>query len=55
VLETLKCRRRVIEIPVHFRLSRPGLREQEQTVRTFVAVAWCILTRRFSSIRAGAA
>lgn len=51
MLETLKCRRRVIEIPVNFRLSRPGLREKEQTLRTFVAVAWCIIARRFSSTR----
>lgn len=52
VLETLKCRRRVIEIPVNFRLRRPGMREREQTLRTFVTVAWCIIARRFASIRA---
>lgn len=49
VLETLKCRRRVIEIPVNFRVRRPDIREPEQTLRTFLSAALCILTRRFGS------
>lgn len=49
VLETLQCRRRVIEIPVNFRVPRPGLRDDEQTLATFWSIAWCILARRFRS------
>jgi len=49
LVETFKGRRRVIEIPVSFRLPRKGVRERDQTVGTFAALLWTILTRRFIS------
>jgi hypothetical protein len=51
LVETLKCRKRVIEIPVSFRLPRKGMRQRDQTLGTFVALLWTILIRRIASAR----
>lgn len=47
-LETLKCRRRIIEIPVNFAVPRKGVREPDQTLRAFVSMLLLIVRRRFS-------
>jgi dTDP-glucose pyrophosphorylase len=49
LLETLRCRKRVIEIPVTFRLRQPGLKEKDQTVRTFLAALSLIVRRRIAA------
>jgi len=49
LVEALKCRKRVIEIPVSYPLPRKGVRDRDQTLATFAALLWTILTRRFSS------
>jgi dTDP-glucose pyrophosphorylase len=51
LVETLKCRKRIIEIPVSYPLPRRGVRERDQTLATFAALFWTILTRRFSGAR----
>jgi dTDP-glucose pyrophosphorylase len=48
LVETLKCRKRVIEIPVSYPLPRKAVRERDQTVGTFAALLWTMLARRFS-------
>jgi dTDP-glucose pyrophosphorylase len=47
-LETLKCRKRIIEIPVNFALRRKGVKEPDQTPRTFMTILALIVRRRFS-------
>ena len=47
LLETLRCQRRVIEIPVSFALPRKGMRERDQTLRTFFSIITLIVRRRF--------
>jgi dTDP-glucose pyrophosphorylase len=47
-LETLKCRRRIIEIPVSFAVRRKGVKEPDQTFRAFVSMLMLIVRRRFS-------
>jgi len=47
VLETLRCRRRVIEIPVHFRLWQPGVRQRDQHPSTVFSILSLLLYRRF--------
>jgi dTDP-glucose pyrophosphorylase len=47
LLETLRCQRRVIEIPVSFALSRKGPRERDQTFGTFFSILTLIVRRRF--------
>ena len=47
-LETLKCRRRIIEIPVSFAVRRKGVKEPDQTLRAFVSMLMLIVRRRFS-------
>ncbi len=47
-LETLKCRRRIIEIPVSFAVRQKGVKEPDQTLRAFVAILLLIVRRRFS-------
>ena len=47
-LETLKCRMRIIEIPVSFAVRKKGVREPDQTVRAFVSILTLIVRRRFS-------
>lgn len=51
LVETLKCRKRVIEIPVSYPLPRKGIRERDQTVGTFAALLWTLLVRRFTAAR----
>ena len=48
-LETLRCQRRVIEIPVHFAVRRRGVREPDQTLRTFFSILALIVRRRFET------
>ncbi len=47
-LETLKCRKRIIEIPVSFGVRRKGVKEPDQTLRTFGSILMLIVRRRFS-------
>ena len=47
-LETLKRRRRVIEIPVSFAVRQKGVKEPDQTLRAFVSMLMLIVRRRFS-------
>ncbi|MDA1183465.1 MAG: NTP transferase domain-containing protein [Acidobacteria bacterium] len=47
-LETLKCRMRIIEIPVSFAVRRKGVKEPDQTLRAFVSMLRLIVGRRFS-------
>lgn len=47
LVETLKCRRRVIEIPVSFLIRRKGVWEKDQTLGTFFGMLWTIFRRRF--------
>ena len=47
VLETLSCRRRVVEIPVSFHVRLRGKKEKEQRLRTVVDILRLILRRRF--------
>lgn len=47
-LETLKCRMRIIEIPVSFAVRRRGVKEPDQTLRAFVSMLTLIVRRRFS-------
>jgi hypothetical protein len=35
LVEALRCRKRVIEIPVSFLVRRKGIKEKDQTLRTF--------------------
>jgi dTDP-glucose pyrophosphorylase len=48
LVETLKCRKRIIEIPVSFHIRRKGMKEKDQTLRTFFTIMLLILKRRFS-------
>jgi dTDP-glucose pyrophosphorylase len=48
LLEMLRARKRVIEIPISFHPQHPDVREDQQTWRTFVSAATLILARRFS-------
>ena len=47
-LETLKCRMRIIEIPVSFAVRRKGVKEPDQTLRAFASMLTLIVRRRFS-------
>jgi UDP-N-acetylglucosamine diphosphorylase / glucose-1-phosphate thymidylyltransferase / UDP-N-acetylgalactosamine diphosphorylase / glucosamine-1-phosphate N-acetyltransferase / galactosamine-1-phosphate N-acetyltransferase len=47
LVETLRCRKQVIEIPINFQVGRKGLRERDQTLRTFFSMAALIVRRRF--------
>jgi len=47
-LETLKCRMRIIEIPVSFAVRRRGVKEPDQTLRAFVSMLMLIVRRRFN-------
>ena len=47
-LETLKCRMRIIEVPVNFAVRRKGVKEPDQTLRAFVSMLALIVRRRFS-------
>jgi len=47
-LETLKCRKRLIEIPVNFTVRKKGVKEPDQTLRTFASILTLIVRRRFS-------
>lgn len=49
LVETLKCRKRIIEIPVSFHIRRKGMKERDQTLRTFFTIMVLILKRRFGS------
>lgn len=51
LLEVLRARRRVIEIPVSFAVRRPGVKEPDQSPRTFVAILRLILLRRLQAGR----
>src|SRR5262249_21264768 len=53
LLETLHCRRRVLEIPVGFHLPRKGMRTGEQSVRTVLDIVMLIARRRCSPRGAG--
>jgi dTDP-glucose pyrophosphorylase len=46
LLEFLCARRRIIEIPVSFAVRRRGVKEPNQTLPTFIAIAVLILWRR---------
>jgi NDP-sugar pyrophosphorylase family protein len=48
-LEALRCRKRVIEIPVNFQIRRKGLKERDQTLGTFAAMVRTIVQRRWIS------
>jgi hypothetical protein len=52
LLETLKCRKRVVEIPINFRLPRKGMKKKDQTLTTAFAMMSLILTRRLRSTAA---
>lgn len=52
LLETLKCRKRVVEIPVNFSLPRKGIKKQDQTLTTAFGMLALILTRRLRSTAA---
>jgi UTP-glucose-1-phosphate uridylyltransferase len=52
LLETLKCRKRVVEIPVNFKLPRKGVKQKDQTLRTAFGMMSLILTRRLRSTAA---
>jgi NDP-sugar pyrophosphorylase family protein len=47
LLETLRCHKRLIEIPVNFQVSRKGVKERDQNPGTFFAMVALILKRRF--------
>jgi len=51
LLETLRSRKRLIEIPVNFRIRRKWLREKDQTLRTFLRIVWLIVARRMRRTR----
>jgi NDP-sugar pyrophosphorylase family protein len=51
LLETLRCRKQLIEIPVNFRIRRPNLKEKDQTLRTFWRIVSIIIQRRLASLR----
>jgi dTDP-glucose pyrophosphorylase len=53
LLETLNARKRVIEIPVNFRLPRRGIKEHDQRLTTVLAMLALIVTRRIHSAPAG--
>lgn len=46
LVETLRCRRQVIEIPVNFQVARKGMKEPDQNPSTFFAIATLIVRRR---------
>jgi dTDP-glucose pyrophosphorylase len=48
LLETLKCRKRVIEISVSFLIRRKGVVEREQTAGNFFKMLRLIFSRRYS-------
>ncbi len=48
-LETLRCQRRVLEIPVSFAVRRKGVKEPDQTLRTFFSILTLIVRRRFET------
>jgi dTDP-glucose pyrophosphorylase len=48
LVEALKCRKRIIEIPVSYPLPRRGVRDRDQTLATFAGLLWTIVMRRFS-------
>ena len=48
-LETLRCRRRIIEIPVSFAVRRKRVKEPDQTLRTFLSILTLIVRRRFEA------
>lgn len=48
-LEVLRCRKRIIEIPVSFAVRRKGVKEADQTAATFLAIASMIVCRRFAA------
>lgn len=50
-LEILKCRKRVIEIPVHFQLPRPGVKARDQRPRTVIDILGMIVRRRLAGPR----
>ncbi|HYN06277.1 MAG TPA: sugar phosphate nucleotidyltransferase [Vicinamibacterales bacterium] len=52
LLETLKCRKRVVEIPVNFRLPRKGIKKQDQSFTTAFRMLSLILVRRLRSTAA---
>jgi hypothetical protein len=49
LLETLKCRKRVVEIPVNFRLSHKGMKRKDQRLKTAFSMLSLIFTRRLRS------
>ena len=51
LLEVIKCRRRVIEIPVSFGSRRRGVKEPDQTLYTFYSMLSLIVRRRFAQVR----
>jgi len=46
-LETLRCQRRVLEIPVSFAVRQKGMKESDQTLQTFFSILALIIGRRF--------
>ncbi len=46
LLETLRCRRQLIEIPVNFQVAHKGMKEKDQNLATFFAFFTLILARR---------
>jgi dTDP-glucose pyrophosphorylase len=51
LIETLRCRKRVIEIPVNFSVWRRGLKERDQNWHTALSMLAVILKRRLGSPR----
>ena len=51
LLETLQCRKRIIEIPVSFHIRRKGMKEKDQTLGIFMTIVALIVGRRFASAR----
>lgn len=47
-LETLRCRKQLIEIPVNFQVWRKGVKERDQNLATFFAIVTLVLKRRFA-------
>lgn len=48
LVEILRCRKRIIEIPVSYPLPKRGVREKDQTIGTFFALLWVIVARRLA-------
>ncbi len=46
LLETLRCRKQLIEIPINFQVRRKGVKERDQSPATFFAIVALIVKRR---------